>query len=102
MPDGPFPTLSAAFVAQGLATRGTMMGHPCLRANGAYFASGGHASGALVVKLPEDRVQEEIAAGRGVAFAPAGAPFRQWLELTDPSMHYAREMLFEALAFVAG
>jgi hypothetical protein len=103
MTDGTFSALSADFIAQGLATRGTMMGHPCLRANGAYFASGGHAGDALVVKLPEARVQEEIAAGRGVPFAPTGGtPFKQWLEVTDPSSSVARELLFEALEFVAG
>jgi len=109
MTDGTFSTLSADFVAQGLATRGTMMGHPCLRANrrstsvnGAFFASGGHAGDALVVKLPAARVQEEIAAGRGIPFAPAGKPFKQWLEVTDPSARAARELLFEALEFVVG
>ena len=102
MPDATFTALADDFVAQGLATRVTMMGHPCLRANGAYFASGGHAGDALVVKLPEARVKEEIAAERGAPFAPAGRPFKQWLTLTDPSPAYARERLFEALEFVAG
>ncbi|WP_420455342.1 hypothetical protein [Rubrivirga sp.] len=102
MSDGSFTVLADALVAQGLATRGTMMGRPCLRANGAYFASGGHVGDALVVKLPEARVREEVAAGRGVPFAPGGTPFRQWLEITDPSAHRARELLFEALEFVAG
>ncbi|WP_412069918.1 hypothetical protein [Rubrivirga sp. IMCC43871] len=97
-----FSALADDFVAQGLATRGTMMGHPCLRANGAFFASGGGAGDALVVKLPEARVQEEIAAGRGAPFAPAGKPFKQWLEVTEGSERHARERLLEALAFVAG
>lgn len=101
MPDGTFSALADEFVAQGLATRGTMMGHPCLRANGAYFASGGHAGDALVVKLPEARVREEIEAGRGAPFAPAGRPFKQWLEVMDPRPTYARERLFEALDFVS-
>lgn len=102
MTDGPFSALADDLVRQGLATRGTMMGHPCLRAEGAFFASGGRAGDTLVVKLPAARVQEEIAAGRGVAFAPAGRPFKQWVEVTDPSPQGARARVFEALAFVAG
>lgn len=78
------------------------MGHPCLRADGLFFASGARAGDALVVKLPEARVEAEIAAGRGIPFAPAGKPFRQWLEVIDPSPIVARELLFEALEFVAG
>ena len=106
MTDGTFSSLAAAFVAQGLATRGTMMGRPCLRAGGTLFASGGssgsRADDALVVKLPEARVQEEIEAGRGVPFAPGGRPFREWMQITDPSPAYARERLFEALEFATG
>ncbi|MEM1115964.1 MAG: hypothetical protein AAF845_11475 [Bacteroidota bacterium] len=97
-----FSDLADDFVAQGLATRGTMMGRPCLRANGELFASGEGATQALVVKLPAARVQEEIAAGRAVAFAPGGRAFREWIEVTDPSEAHARELMFEALAFVAG
>ena len=109
MTDGTFSALADDFVAQGLATRSTMMGNPCLRSpgrsasdKGALFASGGGPGGALVVKLPAQRVQQEIEAGRGVPFAPGGSPFREWMEVTDPSPSVARELLFEALAFVAG
>ena len=99
MTDAIFSALADEFVAQGLATRAIMMGNPCLRANGTLFASGQRTSDALVVKLPEARVREEIEAGRGVPFAPAGNPFKQWMEVTDPGPVYARERLFEALEF---
>lgn len=108
MTDGTFTALADEFVAQRLATRSTMMGNPCLRSprrsatdKGDLFASGGGPGDALVVKLPAERVQQEVAAGRGVPFAPGGKPFREWVEVTDPSPTLARELLFEALAFVS-
>ena len=59
-------------------TRSTMMGLPCLRLSGAFFASWDRNTGALLVKLPEARVDELVAAGRAEPFAPAGRRFREW------------------------
>lgn len=102
MTDATFTALADDFVAQGLAVWGTMMGHACLRAEGTMFACAGRRGDTVVVKLTADRVQEEIEADRGVPFAPGGHPFKQWLEITDPSATYARERLFEALEFAVG
>jgi hypothetical protein len=49
-----------------------MMGLPCLRLDGAFFASCDRRSGDLLVKLPETCVGELIEAGTAHAFAPAG------------------------------
>lgn len=59
-------------------TRSTMMGLPCLRVDGAFFASWDRNTGALLVKLPAARVDELVAAGRAEPFAPIG-PGRQRL-----------------------
>lgn len=59
-------------------TRSTMMGFPCLRLDGDFFASCDRGTGDLVVKLDEARVSELIAAGRAEPFAPNGRRFREW------------------------
>lgn len=56
-----------------------MMGLPCLRTNGAFFASYDTRTGRLLVKLPASRVQELIADGTAEPFAPAGRTFREWV-----------------------
>ena len=55
-----------------------MMGFPCLRVDGKFFASTDRATGDLLVKLPEARVDELVDTGRAESFAPAGRRFREW------------------------
>jgi hypothetical protein len=78
----------------------TMMGFPCLRVNGAFFASCDHRNGDLIVKLPEERVQQLIAAGPGKPFAPAGRIFRQWVLVADRDPDRWRTLIAEARTFV--
>lgn len=80
---------------------GTMMGFPCLRVNGAFFASCEHRTGDLIVKLPQTRVQQLIATNAGKPFAPAGRTFREWLLVTDRDIHHWRALITEAQTFVA-
>jgi hypothetical protein len=80
--------------------RGTMMGFPCLRAGGAFFASCDHGSGDLIVKLPEARVQELIGSGLGKPFAPAGRVFRQWVLVAHRDTVRWRALVTEAQSFV--
>jgi len=80
---------------------GTMMGFPCLRVRGAFFASCDHRSGDLVVKLPAARVQELITAGAGVPFAPAGRAFREWLLVADRDAARWRALIAEARSAAA-
>ena len=60
-----------------------MMGLPCLRWNGAFFASCDRRTGDLLVKLAESRVDELVASGRANSFAPAGRRFREWAAVPD-------------------
>jgi uncharacterized protein (TIGR02453 family) len=80
----------------------TMMGLPCVRLRGRFFASFDRRSGALLVKLPAERVGQLIAAGDGEPFAPAGRVFREWVALPRPDMRQWRRLLAEARDHAAG
>ncbi len=82
--------------------RSTMMGFPCVRRTGRFFGSFDHRTGALVVKLPRDRVAEMVAAGEGDPFAPAGRTFREWVSIPHPDRQRWRSALAEALEFAGG
>lgn len=81
-------------------TRGTMMGYPCLRFQGAFFASEERGSGNLIVKLSAPRVKELVAAGVGLPFVPNGRVFKEWLLVTEVDEERWRQLLAEARAFV--
>jgi hypothetical protein len=80
-------------------TRSTMMGYPCLRHNGAFFACVERSTGNLIVKLPKQRVAELVAAGQALSFAPNGRAFREWAAIPDPDKREWRALLDEALSF---
>jgi hypothetical protein len=84
-----------------MVTRSTMMGLPCLRAGGRFFASFDRRASALVVKLSAVRVQELIESGGAKPFAPSGRPFREWASIDSGSPEVWSSLLDEALAFVA-
>jgi hypothetical protein len=83
-------------------TQSTMMRYPCLRANGAFFACTEPATGHLIVKLPAQRVNELVAAGQALPFAPNGRTFREWaaFPVADPREWSA--LLAEARSFAGG
>ena len=59
-----FWDLAEPLLGQPGVTRSTMMGLPCLRWNGAFFASCDRRTGDLLVKLAETRVDELVATER--------------------------------------
>ena len=59
-----FWDLAEPLLGRADVTRSTMMGLPCLRWNGAFFASCDRRTGDLLVKLAESRVDELVASGR--------------------------------------
>lgn len=77
-PTATFWTLAGGFLDRDGVTRSTMMGLPCLRRDGAFFAACDRTTGDLLVKLPEARVTALITTGDAVPFAPAGRRFRRW------------------------
>jgi hypothetical protein len=94
-----FWDLAQQLLAEPGVTRSTMMGYPCLRANGAFFACVERATGNLIVKLPAYRVSELAAAGQALPFAPNGRAFREWaaFPVADPAEW--RALLTEARGF---
>lgn len=83
-------------------TRSTMMGYPCLRAGGRFFASLDRGTNHLVVKLARDRVAALVSAQVGLPFAPNGRVFREWVVLPVADEDGWRALLAEAKAYVTG
>ena len=81
--------------------RSTMMGYPCVRRAGRFFASFDPRAEALVVKLPRERVAELIADGTGEPFAPNGRVFREWVTIPEPDPAVWEQLLAEARDFAA-
>jgi TfoX N-terminal domain len=79
--------------------RSTMMGYPCVRRAGRFFASFDPRAEALVVKLPRDRVVELIAEGSGEPFSPNGRVFREWVTISEPNPDLWEQLLAEARDF---
>ena len=82
-------------------SEGTLMGFPCLRVNGEFFATCDHRTGDLIVKLSRDRVQELIDEGVGEPFAPAGRVFREWVLVRGRDAKRWRPLMREAIEFVS-
>jgi hypothetical protein len=67
-------------------SRSTMMGFPCLRLHGDFFASWDVRAEQLVVKLDSSDVETLIYTGEGLPFAPAGRRFREWVAVSATSL----------------
>jgi hypothetical protein len=96
-----FWALAAPLLEQPGVTRSTMMGFPCLRIDGAFFASWDRTTGSLVVKLPEATVEDLVDSGRAEPFAPAGRRFREWASVPPTRVRAWRALLDQALAHVS-
>jgi hypothetical protein len=96
-----FWELGQALSTDNSVTRSTMMGLPCLRVDGRFFASFEPRTNSLVVKLPAARVDQLIESGHAEPFAPAGRRFREWAAIDPSRLGDWSSLLDEALAFVA-
>ena len=90
----------APLLASGGAEEGTMMGERCLRVKGAFLAKPHHVDGALVVKLPKDRVAGLIREGRGEAFVPHGRALKEWVHIRVYDAALWDQLLAEGQEFV--
>ena len=79
--------------------RATMMGYPCVRMAGRFVAAYSEKAGALVVKLPSERVLELIGSGDGDPFEPAGKRFREWVSIPTVDRTLWQSLLTEAVDF---
>jgi len=96
-----FWRLAEPLLDTAAATRSTMMGLPCLRVGGAFFASWDRSNGALLVKLPEAEVDQLVAAGTARPFSPAGRRFRQWASIPPDAGDAWVALLDRALRYVS-
>ena len=96
-----FWRLADPLLQQAGVTRSTMMGFPCLRLDGDFFASCDPRTGALIVKLDEARVSALIDAGQAEPFAPNGRRFRAWASIPTRRSRSWEPLLAEALQHAA-
>jgi hypothetical protein len=82
-------------------SRGTMMGYPCLRNDGAFFACVERRTGNLLVKLPASRISELVASSQALSFSPNGRTFREWATFPVPDRTKWIALLDEACSFTS-
>jgi hypothetical protein len=100
--DERFWEVAAPLLDQAGVTRSTMMGYPCLRLRGDFFACLDRRSGALVVKLDESQVTRLVETGKAEEFAPNGRRFREWASIPPGKARSWPKLLDHALAASAG
>jgi hypothetical protein len=94
-----FWALAERLLDEPLVSRSTMMGFPCLRLDGRFFASIDRNSNDLVVKLTAERVDALVSSGLGKVFAPNHRVFRQWVAIPTPHPDLWAGLMEEAKAF---
>jgi hypothetical protein len=97
-----FWNLAEELLDQVGITQSTMMGYPCLRNKGAFFACVERSTGHLIVKLSAGRVTELVVKGAALPFAPNGRTFREWAVFPDADRQEWRAILDEARTFSEG
>lgn len=97
-----FWQIADEFLALAHVSKGKLMGFPCLRINGDFFATAEHKTGDLIVKMDKDRVAELIVSKNTLPFAPAGRVFKEWARIPQRDKRVWTKLLKEAMSFVAG
>lgn len=95
-----FWDVAGPLIAAGKAVEGELMRSRCVRVGKEFLAMPEYRSGDLVVKLPRDRVDELVAAGHGLAFAPAKKVFREWIQVPERDEALWKSLLDEGYEFV--
>lgn len=96
-----FWDLAEPMIASGQVVEGELMRSRCLRIGKEFLAMPEYRTGDLVVKLPRERVDELIAAGDGLAFAPAKKAFREWVQVPARDETLWSQLLKEGVEFVS-
>ena len=94
-------SLVSKYLKRDGTAAGTMMGFPCLRRDGAFFASLEPTTDSLILKLPAERVVQLIESGVGRAFAPNGRRFREWITIHEPDRGNWSLLIEEAWRFAS-
>jgi len=92
-----YQQLEAQFSQLDGVARSTMMGTPCLRYKGEFFAMMFEKQDSLIIKVSADRVNELIANGQGNEFNFTKKRFKEWvlipIEFDDKFERYLQEAL---------
>lgn len=96
-----FWSLADTMLERDDVDEGTLMGFPCLRVAGEFFATCDHRSGDLIVKLSRERVAGLIDEGVGAPFAPAGRVFKEWTRVVERDPETWLALIDEAHSFVS-
>lgn len=99
--DALFWDLAEPLIGAGRADEGELMRSRCIRVQGEFLAMPEYQTGDLVVKLPKERVAELIAAGDGLAFAPAKKVFKEWVQVPARNKKLWSTLLEEGIEFVS-
>ena len=91
-----FERLASVYLELPGVTRGSMMGHACLKVDRTLFASSQRGGEAVVLKLAPERVAALVAQGAGAPFAPGGRAFPKWVELDGLGWERLVELTDEA------
>lgn len=97
-----FWTLAEDLLTRAGVEKSTMMGFPCLRRDGAFFACVHRKTGALIIKADRARVDALIDAGMAESFAPNGRVFKEWASIPVELAESWPTRLDEAFAFAGG
>lgn len=96
-----FWDVAEPLIAAGKADEGELMRSRCVRVGKEFLAMPEYRTGDLVVKLPRERVDELIASGDGLAFAPAKKVFREWVQVPARDEALWKGLLTEGVEFVS-
>lgn len=98
--DARFARVVDAFAGDKSVTQSRMFGSTCLKVKGKVFAV--FYKGKFVAKLPESKVSELVAAGRGALFDPGhGRTSKTWVEMPGSRTRWVG-LARDARRFVAG
>ena len=92
-----YESLEYKFMDAHGAEKSTMMGSPCLRYKGQFFAMMFEREDALIIKVPEQRVNNLIEEGRGREFNFTKKRFKEWVLIPRDFEDQYEELMLEAL-----
>ena len=96
-----FWDVAEPMIGSGKIVEGELMRSRCVRVGKEFLAMPEYRTGDLVVKLPRERVDELIAGGDGLAFAPAKKVFREWVQVPARDAALWQGLLDEGYEFVS-
>ncbi len=92
-----YEELEYKFIELHGAEKSTMMGTPCLRYKGQFFAMMFDREDALILKVPEKRVNELIETGKGREFNFTKKRFKEWVLISRDFENEYEELMLEAM-----